>query len=110
MNLAYETTVANGNYELASCMCSRWVVLTKDVMSLDLAARRFSNRPHDIQLVLDRYNVIRPFIAPPVKVLLNARKFLTMFPSLTLSSAICAKPSRIHPGCQALGSGGPPSE
>jgi hypothetical protein len=41
-------------------------------MSLDLAARRFSNRPHDIQLVLDRYNVLRPFIAPPIKVLLNA--------------------------------------
>jgi hypothetical protein len=46
----------------------------QDVMSLDLAARRFSIRPHDIQLVLDRYNVLRPFITPPIKVFLNARE------------------------------------
>lgn len=61
MDPAFDTTISLGNYEL-----------TAYVFALDLAARRFSKRAHDIDLIMSRYQALRNYTTPAVKVLVHA--------------------------------------
>lgn len=61
MTPAFDLTLNLGNYEL-----------TAYVFALDCAARRFSNRRHDVTFVMDRFKALRTYTTPGVKVLIHA--------------------------------------
>ncbi|ORY33753.1 hypothetical protein BCR39DRAFT_519071 [Naematelia encephala] len=61
MNPAFEATISSCNYELASY-----------VLVLDFAARAFSTFQQDWDVVAKRYEILRPYLPPAMRMLIHA--------------------------------------
>jgi hypothetical protein len=77
--IAFDLTLALGNYELASY-----------VFMCDLGARKFSKRKRDIEVTLSRYRALMGHLSPAGQILIHARKSI-VDPALTLSFTILAQ-------------------
>jgi hypothetical protein len=71
LRLAFDHTLAYGNYDPHACEYISGQDLTADVMMLDLSARAFSSVSLDVDLVAQRYRQLPSAMNPALKILIH---------------------------------------